>query len=143
MEKYTSVMDSGAVNNVSPSKDLGWIPLRESEGSRRCTTYIAANGSSIKNEGEKEFTYYTDEGVPVVSTYQVAHVKKPLTSISCICDRGNNVLFTATGGIVQNSQTRKKVCFGRAGNLYTMDMWIQAPPAGAGGEAPGFTGQKE
>ena len=50
---------------------------------------MAASGSVIRNEGEKKISAYTDEGMPIDLTWQIAGVKKPLASVGRICDAGN------------------------------------------------------
>ena len=55
---------------------------------------MAANGSCIKNEGEKHIKAYTEDNKPVEITWQIAGVKKPLASIGRICDAGKMAAFT-------------------------------------------------
>ena len=61
---------------------------------------MAANGSTIRNEGEKKISAYTDEGMPIDMTWQIAGVKKPLASVGRICDAGNVAIFTDRGGYI-------------------------------------------
>ena len=62
--------------------------------------YIAANGSEIKNEGEKRLRAFTEKGLPINMTWQIAEVKKPLASIGRICDAGNVAVLTEKGGYI-------------------------------------------
>ena len=68
---FDTVMDSGAVDPVAPIDMLDWLPLEESEGSRRGQTWQAAGGEVIPNLGERKVRGYTEEGVAVESIYQV------------------------------------------------------------------------
>ena len=57
-------------------------------------------------------------------TVQVAEVKRPLTSVGRICDRGNRVIFGRGGGVVQNLRTGNITKFRRDGGIYVLDMWV-------------------
>ena len=70
------------------------------------------------------FAMYTDAGDHANMTYQVAEVRRPLTSIAKLCDRGNRVVFGRGGGIIQNLKTGKTTHFRREGSIYVLDMWI-------------------
>jgi hypothetical protein len=45
-------------------------------------------------------------------------------SVSRICDQGNCVVFTATGGYVMDKQGAK-TSFCRKNNVYVLDMWTK------------------
>ena len=45
-------------------------------------------------------------------------------SVSRICDQGNCVVFTATGGYVLDKQG-SKTAFNRKNNVYVLDMWTK------------------
>ena len=45
-------------------------------------------------------------------------------SVSRICDQGNCVVFTATGGYVVDKNGNRTV-FGRRNNVYVLDMWTK------------------
>ena len=97
--------------------------------------YSAAGAGSkgIPNEGQQELLFYNDEGAPVPMRYQVAEVRKPLTSVSKICDRGNRVTFCRNGSYVQNLFTGQRTPLRREGGVYMLDLWLapkfsNAPP---------------
>ena len=70
---------------------------------------------------------WTTVGQPVEMTYAVADVVKPLNAVSQICDRGNEVTFTATGGYIWNRETNNVVEIPRERGVYVLDTWIQMP----------------
>ena len=67
--KNGMTMDSGASVFVMPSSWLDMFELRESVGSRKGQTYVAAakDGKPIRNEGEKVFKFYTK--LSILSSY--------------------------------------------------------------------------
>ena len=60
-------------------------------------------------------------------TFQVAQVNKILASVAGICDNGNEVTFTATGGRIVSIRNGRITKFRRHGNEYVMDIWVLNP----------------
>ena len=98
-EEIRITADSGAVDYVAPGDIARGVPIRETRASKQGVHYVAANGSVIRDEGEKKISTYTEEGMPIDMTWQIAGVKKPLASVGRICDAGNVAIFTDRGGI--------------------------------------------
>ena len=67
--------------------------MRETEMSRRGIGFVAANGSGIKNYGEKKIVGYTDKGEAVSMRVQCADVKKALCSVHKMNLGGNVVVL--------------------------------------------------
>ena len=103
-EEIRITADSGAVDHVAPSDIARGVPIRETRASKQGVHYVAAIGSTIKNEGEKKISAYTEEGTPIDMTWQIAGVKKPLASVGRICDAGNVAIFTNKGGYIIDKQ---------------------------------------
>ena len=78
--------------------------LEASEGSKRGQNFIAATGQGTKNEGQRTVKFSTDDGKRRRMTFQVAQVNKILASLAGICDNGNEVIFTATGGRIVSTR---------------------------------------
>ena len=76
---------------------VDWLtnhPLTESDGSRANDIYTTANGSKVKNEGQRKLDVYTLDGQQRRSmTFQVARVKKALGSASQMVKNGNKLVF--------------------------------------------------
>ena len=70
----------------------------------------------------------TEDGGSSSMIFQITDVKKPLCSISKICDRGNRVVFGRNGGVIHNLRTDQLTPFPRTGAIYTMDFYVRAPP---------------
>ena len=129
-EEMECLLDSGASTNVaSPSVGKG-IPVRESHGSRVGQVYYAANGTKLPNLGEKVMNIQTENWENFSLTMQLADVKKPLMSVSKICDAGsgeNLVVFSARGGYIWHADKGVYTEFPREGGVYPMKTWIQKP----------------
>ena len=123
--KLEAVVDSGAAESVAPESMAPWVPMRESEGSRRGQTYLSASGDKLPNLGEKKFDMMTSEGNWAQATFQVAEVTRPLCSVSKICDKGNRVIFELGGGYVEHIATGMRTKFARQNNVYVMEMHVQ------------------
>ena len=135
--KVSSVVDSGAADNVTNRQTAPKVPVRPSEGSRRGQKYVAANGEKIMNEGEQELQVVTEEGAKANVKYQITDVKRPLMSVGKLCDRGNRVIFGRGGGVIHNVRTGTVTSFKRSGGIYTVDLWVRQND----GTASGFPGQ--
>ena len=122
-------MDSGCSVFVIPSGWLKMFAIRESEGSKRGQTYHAAakDGKPIVNEGEKEVSFFLNNGAKRKMVCQVAKVNKLLASIGQICDQGNDVIFRQKGGEIIHLASKKTTPFRRHGNVYVMDAWVRNP----------------
>ena len=122
--KIDAIVDSGASDSVGPTGLAPWIKTRPSEGSKRGQNFHTACGGELPNEGEKSVPIITREGKKGFANFQCADVSRPLMSVSRICDQGNCVVFTATGGYVLDKQG-SKTAFNRKNNVYVLDMWTK------------------
>ena len=123
---FKAVMDSGAGEHVCGAKCAPTIPIRPSAGSRRGQRYVAANGGRLPNEGEQYMRMWTTEGTEADMIYQVAEVKRPLCSISRLCDRGNRVIFGSGGGVIHNLRTGNVTPFSREGGVYVLETLVDS-----------------
>ena len=59
----------------------------------------------------------------------MAEVARPLLSVGKICDRGNQVVFGRSGGVVVDLVTGEETPFVRDKNgLYQLEFWMAAGP---------------
>ena len=79
----------------------------------------------MPNEGEKHLHIVTDDGSAAQIPWQVTGVRKPLMSVSKLCDRGNRVTFGRGGGVIYNVQTGQLTPFHRNGGVYTLGLWVK------------------
>ena len=131
-EEFEGLLDSGASTNVaSPVVGQG-VEIRESVGSRTGHVYHTADGSKLPNLGEKVLHVQTENYDDFTMTMQMANVKKPLMSVSKVCDAGtgqNFVAFTAEGGYIWHADRGKYTSFRREGGVYPLKTWIRRPIA--------------
>ena len=107
---YPIVIDSGAAESVLPRN---WCPQAKlTDGHMKGKKYAAANGSSIKNEGEKIVSMVTKQGQWKNMKFQVCDVTRPLASVSKIVEAGHSVVLNPIqdprGSYIQNWTTGEK-----------------------------------
>ena len=73
-ERIRVQVDSGAIDTVAPKEVAAAFNLMETEASRKGMGFVAANGTKIKNYGEKRVIGYTDDGERVSLKMQCANV---------------------------------------------------------------------
>ena len=116
-ERVRVQIDSGAIDTVGPKEIAGAFKMRETEMSKKGIGYVAANGSGIKNHGEKLIAGYTDEGESISMKVQCADVKKVLCSVHKMNLGGNVVVLDGGRSYMQNKESRQKTstscAFGR------------------------------
>ena len=104
-----------------------WFVLEASEGSKRGQKFIAAAGKGIKNEGQRTVKFSTDNGKRRRMKVQAAQVSNILASVAGICDNGNEVAVTTTGGRIVSVRNGHITKFRRHGKVYVMDIWVLNP----------------
>ena len=119
---YPVIIDSVAAESVLP-KD--WCPqasVRKGEAFGK--SYTAANGSAIKNRGEKIVSMVTREGQWKDFKFQVCDVTWPLASVSKIVEAGHSVVFSPEwkgGSYIMNIQTGEKTWLAQRGGVFLLD----------------------
>ena len=87
--------------------------------------YSAANGQTIKNEGERLVSMVTKEGQWKNMTFQVCDVTRPLASVSKIVEAGHSVVFNpandARGSFIQNQATGEKTWLTAKDGVYVLE----------------------
>ena len=92
-EVISVTVDSGAYNTVGPPKVGTYFNVTPTEASAQGKHYRAANGSVIRNHGQRVITGRTDEDTLVSMPIQVADVSKVLGSVREMVKAGNRVVF--------------------------------------------------
>ena len=90
--------------------------------------YGTAAKEKLPNLGQQHLKACTAEGNETEVLFQIADVKKPLVSVSAICDRGNRVIFGRSGGVVQNIASGVETPFFKRNGVYVLDMWLLDDP---------------
>ena len=78
-------MDSGAANRVMPET---MFPLDKVERNTSPQKFVATNGEQIKDLGERENLFKTNEGIQRSITLRTANAVKPLTSMQKVARTG-------------------------------------------------------
>eukprot|EP00959_Pyramimonas_sp_CCMP1952_P461238 9481258-Pyramimonas_sp.AAC.3 len=92
-ETIVVTVDSGAYNTVGPPKVGTYFPIKHTNASKQGKHYSAANGTTIKNYGQRVITGRNESGNPVSMPIQVAEVNKVLGSVREMVNAGNRVVF--------------------------------------------------
>ena len=93
-------VDSGAARSVCPLVFCQQYPTTPSEASKNNLHFRTADGTEIRNEGDRRILGYTNDGRGIDMKYAVADVTVPLDSVSQLCDAWNTVVFKAKGYIL-------------------------------------------
>ena len=87
-ERVSVTVHSGADNSVMPKRIATGIPIRQTESSRQGLKHRAANGTSIKNEGERTLRGYIAEASLVdMSILHMAIAKERIDIINLILQK--------------------------------------------------------
>ena len=87
-KELMAFVDSGAVDNVLPKSVCTEYPLEAISKSQSGVGCQGGNGSHIKHCGQRRFRVKTSAGSNVNTTWEVADVRKPLISGSCLLEIG-------------------------------------------------------
>ena len=126
--RVSAIMDSESAECVALESIARSIPLVETEASRQGQTYHTADVGVTKNKGEKTVTMYSENGEQYRARYQITDVTRPLNSVSRVCDPGNIVLFTQTGGRIINHETFRYTWFPREHGVCVLHSWMNEFP---------------
>jgi hypothetical protein len=120
-QKIRFTVDSGAAETVCKKTDAKNFPIIYG-GNESMTKYIMPNGEIVENDGGKHLKVKTAEGEKFIVRTQLTDVRKPLMSVSKVCDEGNRVIFEENGGFIENKKSGQRTNFLREGNVYVLEM---------------------
>ena len=98
--------------------------MRETEMSETGIGFVAANGSGIKNYGEKKTAGYTDDGEGVSMRAQCADVKKVLRSVHKMNLGGNVVVLDGGRSYMQKKGSGQKTKIIYEDGQYVLYLWL-------------------
>ena len=129
MELITVTVDSGAFNTVGPPKTGTHFPLKQTQASKAGKHYRAANGTTIRNHGQRVVTGLNENGHKVGMPIQIADVNKVLGSVREMVESGNRVTFDrdADGkpcSHVLHKATGKKTSIHERNGAFQFDVWV-------------------
>ena len=117
-------IDSGAAEHVVGPGQFPHVKIYPSPAGADGMTYVMANGSKTMNQGEQRVKAVTDVGHTCSFRAQVTNVKRPLMSVSRICDGGHRVVFESDGGYIQNKSSGVKIPLRRDRNVYRLSVTV-------------------
>ena len=116
-KELLAFIDSGAVDNVCTE-----YSLEVTSKSQSGVGFKGANGSRIKHYGQRRFLVKTSAGSNMNTTWEVADVRKPLISPSCVLERGQKLVLDEKPRIqCKNGDT---IALERTGSLLAVRLWI-------------------
>ena len=101
-------IDSGAVDTVGPQEFAKTFEMKETAVSERGVGLVAANGSGIKNYGEKQIIGHTEDGEGVSLRIQCADAKKVLGSAREMNVGGNAIVLGGDRSHTQRTRRRRR-----------------------------------
>ena len=131
-EQFDVALDSGAGDHVTAQKDAPNYDLEPSKGSRLGQKFVTASNSKLSNKGQVSLKLRSGDrergkGTDIKTVFQVADVKRPLWSVSKICDAGFTVRFSKDKAVVVDKKGKVCVTFDRRGGLYVARLMMKNP----------------
>ena len=87
--------------------------------------YEVADGTRIKNEGEKTLDADTEGGAVRRITAQVCAVNKALLSVRKVVAAGNRVVFSPNEAYIEDLATRERMEMEEANGMYVLKAWVK------------------
>ena len=124
--RVDGTLDSGAEAVVAP-RDVIPGPLLASEMSQNGKQYRAANGSRIRNFGQTEAEFRTEEGHMCKLLFQIADVERVLIGVTPLTASGHEVRLGKEGGEILHVATGKTINLKRRGGVFHLPMYFLVP----------------
>ena len=126
--KITGTLDSGAAESVCPMDFMPMIPVSSPSDGR---TYVAANGTKIKDQGAKQIAFTTAEGNERRIKFCRTSVMKPLMSSSKVEAAGNRIVLDGpSNSYIECKKSGQRTRIRQQDGVYVIDMWINTDNAG-------------
>ena len=131
-EPFDVALDSGAGDHVTAEKDAPNYEVEPSRGSKMGQNFVTACKQKLANKGQVNLKLRSGErargkGTDIKTVFQIADVKRPLWSVSKICDAGFTVKFTQDRAVVLDKKGKVCVTFERRGGLYVARLMMKNP----------------
>jgi hypothetical protein len=92
--------------------------------------YRAANGTEIKNHGQRIVKGFASDGTQINVAAQVADVNSNLGSVARAVEAGSRIVFDKEGSYIQNKKTGKKIHVKYNNGQYEFDIWVPKAKSG-------------
>ena len=121
-KELLAFVDSGAVDSVLPMSVCTEYHLEATSKSQSGVGFKGANGSHIKNYGQRRFRVKTSAGSNVNTTWEVADVRKPLIYASRLLERSHKLVLDEKPRI--QCMDGDTIPLERTGCLFAVRLWI-------------------
>ena len=131
-EPFDVALDSGAGDHVTAEKDAPNYEVEPSRDSKMGQNFVTACKQKLANKGQVNLKLRSGQrargkGTDIKTVFQIADVKRPLLSVSKICDAGFTVKFTQDRAVVLDKKGKVCVTFERRGGLYVARLMMKNP----------------
>ena len=131
-EPFDVALDSGAGDHVTAEKDAPNYEEEPSRGIKMGHNFVTACKQKLANRGQVNLKLRSGQrargkGTDIKTVFQIADVKRPLWSVSKICDAGFDVKFTKGCAVVTDKKGKVCVRFERRGGLYVARLMMKNP----------------
>ena len=124
-EKVTFTGDSGAIDHAITRDTAAGFKLTSTPAPRAGLNFRAANGTVIKNFGEKRLRGVAGDDVNFNMTVQVADVKKNLASFVKMVNDDNDIVLSKKGSFIKNVPTGKMIKLNLDKGTPQFDVWVK------------------
>ena len=143
-EKIKVKLDTGAVDWVFTPEAGQAFRLTDSQLSEAGIPYYAANGTEIKNHGQRNCVGYSGDWVPMAVNVNVADVRSNLGGGMPIIQADNRIILDKDGSYILNKRTGSAIQVNHENGAFTFDFWVRAPTkSGSGGAKKGNQDAKD
>ena len=124
MHKMTFTMDSGAAVSGIPVEECNDLGLPRESDQQTGTTYRAANGQGVQDEGKVKAEVINEKGVWKRLTARAIPISKPIASAAKICKAGHEIVLNSQGGIIRNTYTGDITPLRIERDVFVFDVWV-------------------
>ena len=114
-------VDSGASATVVAEH---MVKAVEAQNARPDVRYEVADGSQLPHLGQKQFSAFTDDGLPCDLKADVTEVNKALLSVSRMVSAGNRVVFDSDGSYIEHKASGDWTPLEEKRRIYILKVWI-------------------
>ena len=126
--------DSGASETVAPEDILTSMDLAEGDAQKEGVRYEVADGTLIRNLGDRSYVAMSEEGSLRNMKVQVCDVNQPLLSVRRVTQAGNRVVFEEHGGSIEYINTGERMWMKLTDGMFLLKLWVKT-----GGRMPQAT----
>ena len=108
--------------SVGPKGAASMFPINPTEASKAGRGFTAANGTAIKNYGERVIRGVEEGGINVKLPIQVADVQKILVSVDQMNEMGNQVVLNGTNSYIENTKTKQRTRVKKVGRNFVFSI---------------------